>query len=275
MYRRIPMPEVLELLSLPFAQRALAAGLAIAIVGGVLGVFIVLRGMAFFSDAISHASLLGVALALLFAAPPFVGALALALVAAILIAYLRGRSVLSLDTLIGVFFSAAVALGVITLGFIKGYRADLLSFLFGDVLALGPFDVAAAWALSVAVLVTMFFSWRAIVLSTLHRDLAAVEGVPVVRTDLLFLVLVALVVAVAIRIVGVVLVTALLIVPAATAQNLARTFRAMVFWSVGSSVVALFGGLLLSFATNLPSGPTIVFVASVLFLFSLAARMVR
>lgn len=269
------MAELLELLSLPFAQRAIVAGLAIAVVGGVLGVFIVLRGMSFFSDAISHASLLGVALALLFAVSPLLGALLVALAAAALIAYLRGRSVLSLDTLIGVFYSAAVALGVITIGFIKGYRADLVSFLFGDVLALGTFDVALAWVLSILVLVAVFYSWRAIVLSTLHRDLAAVEGVPVVRTDLLFLVLVALVVAVAIRIVGVVLVTALLIVPAATAQNIARTFRAMVAWSVGASLVSLFIGLLLSFATNLPSGPTIVVVASGLFLLSLVARVAR
>ncbi|MDP3685327.1 MAG: metal ABC transporter permease [bacterium] len=269
------MSEFLEILSLPFAQRAIAAGIAIAVVSGVLGVFIVLRGMAFFSDAISHASLLGVALALLFSLPPLVGALALALVAAVVIAVLRGRSVLSLDTLIGVFFSAAVALGVITMGFLKGYRADLLAFLFGDVLALGPLDIVLAWLLSAAVLVLLFFSWRAIVLSTLHRDLAAVEGVPVVRTDLLFLILVAFVVAVAIRIVGVVLVTALLIVPAATAQNLARNFRGMVAWSVCVSVVSLFGGLLLSFATNLPSGPTIVVVATALFLFSLGARATR
>ncbi|TSC72710.1 MAG: zinc ABC transporter permease [Parcubacteria group bacterium Gr01-1014_38] len=269
------MSEFLELLSLPFAQRAIAAGIAIAVVSGVLGVFIVLRGMAFFSDAIAHASLLGVGLALLFTAPPLVGALLLAVVAAVVIATLRGRTVLSLDTLIGVFFSAAVALGVITIGFLKGYRADLLAFLFGDVLALGPLDVVLAWVLSVVVLIALFFSWRAVVLSTLHRDLAAVEGVPVVRTDLLFLVLVALVVAVAIRIVGVILVTALLIVPAATAQNLARNFQAMVAWSVGVSVVSLFGGLALSFATNLPSGPTIVVVASALFLLSLVARPTR
>lgn len=269
------MSDVLELLSLPFAQRAILAGIAIALVGGVLGVFIVLRGMSFFSDAISHASLLGVALALLFSAPPLFGALFIALAAATLIAYLRGRSVLSLDTLIGVAYSAAVALGVITIGFLKGYRADLMSFLFGDVLALGTLDVALAWILSILVLVAVFFSWRAIVLSTLHRDLAAVEGVRVIRTDLLFLVLVALVVAVAIRIVGVVLVTALLIVPAATAQNLARTFHSMIAWSIGSSIVALVVGLLFSFAANLPSGPTIVLISSVLFVASLLGRMVR
>lgn len=269
------MSEVLELLSLPFAQRAIVAGIAIALVGGVLGVFIVLRGMSFFSDAISHASLLGVALALLFTISPLFGALLVALATATLIAYLRGRSVLSLDTLIGVAYSAAVALGVITIGFLKGYRADLMSFLFGDVLALGTLDVALAWILSILVLVTIFFSWRAIVLSTLHRDLAAVEGVRVVRTDLLFLVLVALVVAVAIRIVGVVLVTALLIVPAATAQNLARTFHSMIVWSIAISIVALVVGLLLSFAVNLPSGPTIVLVSSVLFVVSLLGRMAR
>ncbi len=269
------MIEVLDLLSLPFAQRAIAAGIAIALVGGVLGVFIVLRGMSFFSDAISHASLLGVAIALLFSAPPLFGALCIALAAAMLIAYLRGRSVLSLDTLIGVAYSAAVALGVITIGFLKGYRADLMSFLFGDVLALSTFDVALAWILSIVVLIAAFFSWREIVLSTLHRDLAAVEGVRVVRTDLLFLILVALVVAVAIRIVGVVLVTALLIVPAATAQNIARTFYSMVLWSIASSIVALIAGLLFSFAANLPSGPTIVLASSVLFVVSLVGRLGR
>lgn len=266
------MSEIVEILALPFAQRALLAGFAIALVGGVLGVFIVLRGMAFFSDAIAHASLLGIALALLLSWTPFVGAVAIALLTAAAIALLRGRTILSLDTLIGVFFAAAVALAVIIIGFVKGLRADLVSFLFGDILALGPFDVVLAWVLSALVLGLLVLSWRAVVLSTLHRDLAAVEGVRVVRTDLLFLILTALVVAVAMRIAGVVLVTALLIVPAATAQNLARTFRGMVAWSVLVSLLAVFGGLLLSFVANLPSGPTIVICASTLFVISLLAR---
>lgn len=266
------MTEVLEILALPFAQRALAAGLALAVVAGVLGVFIVLRGMAFFSDAIAHASLLGIALALLVAVSPLTGALILAVLAAVLIATLRGRTGLSLDTLIGVFFSSAVALGVIIIGFIQGFRADLLSYLFGDVLALRTTDVILAWVLSALVLVVFSFSWRDVVLSTLHRDLAAVEGVPVLRTDLLFLVLVALVVAAAMRIVGVILVTALLVVPAATAQNLARTFRGMMTWSVVLSLVSFVVGILLSFGFNLPSGPTIVVTSAALFVLSLVAR---
>lgn len=267
--------ELTEFLALPFAQRALLAGTAIAIVGGVLGVFVVLRGMSFFSDAIAHASLLGIALALLFSLAPFVGAIVVALGAAGSIALLRGRTALSLDTLIGVFFAAAVALAVIIIGFLKGLRADLLAFLFGDILALGRADVVLAWALFLFVLGTLVRSWRSVVLSTLHRDLAAVEGVRVVRTDLLFLLLTALTVAVAMRIAGVVLVTALLIMPAATAQNLARTFRGMVAWSVAVSLLSVFGGLLLSFLANLPSGPTIVVGAAVLFGVSLAARAVH
>lgn len=266
------MTEILEILALPFAQRALAAGLALAVVGGVLGVFVVLRGMAFFSDAIAHASLLGIAVALLASVSPLTGALILAVLAAVLIATLRGRTVLSLDTLIGVFFSAAVALGVIVIGFIQGFRADLLAYLFGDVLALRAADVILAWTLSALVLVVFAFSWRDVVLSTLHRDLAAVEGVRVLRTELLFLVLVALVVAAAMRIVGVILVTALLVVPAATAQNLARTFRGMMIWSVVLSLLSFVIGILLSFGFNLPSGPTIVVTSAVLFALSLVAR---
>lgn len=266
------MPEVLEILALPFGQRALLAGAAIAIAGGVLGVFVVLRGMAFFSDAIAHASLLGIALALLATVSPFAGALAVALATAAAIALLRGRTILALDTLIGVSFTSAVALAVIIIGFLKGPRADLLAFLFGDILTLGPADVVLAWALSAMVLALLVASWRPIVLSTLHRDLAAVEGVRVVQTDLLFLVLTALVVATAMRIAGIILVTALLIVPAATAQNLARTFRGMVAWSVVVSLLAVFGGLLLSFALNLPSGPTMVVTAAALFGLSLLWR---
>lgn len=269
------MTDALALLALPFAQRALAAGIALAIVGGVLGVFIVLRGMSFFADAIAHASLLGIALGLLVSAPPLAGALVLAITAAVLVGSLRGKTVLSLDTLLGVFFSAAVALGVIVISFLRGFRADLLSYLFGDVLALGRADVVLAWGLSAIVLVVMVRSWRDIVLSTLHRDLAAVEGVRVVRTDLVFLVLVALIVAVAMRLVGVILVTALLVVPAAAAQNIARNFRGMIAWSVVLSVVSMLSGILLSFALNLPSGPTVVVAAAVLFLVSLLARASR
>lgn len=266
------MPDVFELLFLPFGQRALLAGLAVALVSGVLGVFVVLRGMSFFSDAIAHASLLGIAVALLFAVQPFLGALAVAVITAAAIALLRGRTRLSLDTLIGVFFSAAVALAVILIGFVKGLRADLVSFLFGDILALSPLDVAVAWILSLVVLVVLFAFWRAIVLTTLHRDLAHVEGVPVVKTDLLFLLLTALVVAVAIKVAGVILVTALLIIPAATAQNLARTFLGMVAWSVATALLAVLLGLILSFAGNLPSGPTMVVTAAALFVGSLVTR---
>ena len=122
------------------------------------------------------------------------------------------------------------------------------------------------------VLVALFLSWRKVVLSTLHRDLAAVEGISVVRTDLLFLLLTALVVAVAVKIAGVVLVTALLIIPAATAQNVARTFLNMVGWSVGISVVALLLGVLASFLLNWPTGPTIVVAAALFFFLSLALR---
>lgn len=268
------MTEILSLLELPFAQRAFAAGLALAVVSGVVGVFVVVRGMSFFSDAIAHASLLGVALALVAGFSPLSGALLLAVFAAVAIASLRGRTTVSLDALLGVFFSTAVALGVIVIGFVRGFRADLLGYLFGDVLALGFSDVVLAWGLSALVLLAFVGLWREIVLSTLHRDLAAVEGVRVVRTDIVFLLLVALVVAAAMRLVGVVLVTALLVVPAATAQNLARTFRGMVAWSVCLSVVAFVVGVLASFAFNLPSGPTIVVVAAMLFLVSLALRAV-
>lgn len=266
------MADLLAILSLPFAQRAILAGMAIAAVSGVLGVFIVLRGMSFFSDAIAHASLLGVALALLLSLQPAFGALVIALLSAVSIAMLRGRTVASLDTLIGVLFSAAVALAVVLIGFVKGLRADLLSFLFGDILALRSADVLQAWIVTAIVVALLAVSWRAVVLSTLHRDIAAVEGIHVLRTDLLFLVLVALAVAVSMRVVGVILVTALLIVPAATAQNLARSFTAMVAWSVGVSFLSLVSGLLVSFGSNLPSGPTVVLTATAFFLLSLVAR---
>lgn len=266
------MADLLALFALPFAQRALLAGVAIAVLGGILGVFIVLRGMSFFSDAIAHASLLGVALSLLFSFQPYLGALLVALFTAVAIASLRARTSASLDTLIGVFFSAAVALAVILIGFVRGLRADLLAFLFGDILAIRASDVLLAWTVAAVIVVLLAVSWRAVVLTTLHRDLAAVEGAHVVRTDLLFLVLVALAVAVAMRIAGVVLVTALLIVPAAAAQNVARSFTAMVAWSVGISCLSLFVGLVFSFLTNLPSGPTIVLAAAAFFALSLFAR---
>lgn len=269
------MSDIATLLALPFAQRALLAGLALAVVGGVLGTFIVLRGMAFFSDAIAHASLLGVALALILALQPFLGAVVIALLAAVAIALLRGRTAASLDTLIGVAFSTAVALAVIVIGFLKGYRADLLAFLFGDILALRTSDVVLAWALSAVVLALLVVSWRDVVLSTLHRDLAAVEGVRVTQTELLFLLLVALVVAVALKLAGVILVTALLIVPAAAAQNVARTFQGMVAWSVVFSLLSVVSGILVSFAANLPSGPTIVVTAAALFVLSLLSRRGR
>ncbi|MET1079470.1 MAG: zinc ABC transporter permease subunit ZnuB [Pseudomonas sp.] len=251
-----------------FLLNALLAGLALALVGGPLGSFVVWRRMAYFGDTLSHAALLGVALGLLLDVNPTLAVTVGCVLLAVLLVTLQTRQPLASDTLLGILAHSTLSLGLVVLSFMQEVRVDLMAYLFGDLLAVGPTDLAWILGGSLLVLTSLVLLWRPLLAITVHEELARVEGLPVAALRLGLMLLIAVVIAVAMKIVGVLLITSLLIIPAAAAQRHARTPEQM---AVGASLLGLLavcGGLSLSWFKDTPAGPSIVVSAAALFLLS-------
>ncbi len=245
--------------------RALAAGLAVAGVMGPLGVFVVWRRMAYFGDALSHSALLGVALGIVLGISATVGIAAVCLVLAMLMVSLRRRGQLAEDTLLGILAHSALAFGMIAISQVQGLRADLFGYLFGDMLAISPAELMGIGAGSAAALASVALLWRSLIAITVHEELARVEGVKVERTQAAFILLIAIVIALAMKAVGVLLVTSLLIIPAAAARRLSRTPEQMAAGAALAGGLAVAIGLYASVLWDLPTGPAIVAASAALF----------
>ncbi|MFZ1413863.1 MAG: zinc ABC transporter permease subunit ZnuB [Defluviicoccus sp.] len=252
-----------------FFIRAVVAGIGIALVAGPLGCFIVWRRMAYFGDAMAHSALLGVALGFLLDIEPAVGIIAVAVLIALMLVALQRRGSLAVDTLLGIFAHAALSLGLVVLGLMTWLRLDLMAYLFGDILAVTWAEIAWIYGGGFGVLAVLALIWRPLLAATVHADLAQAEGVPVVAVQTVFMLLIALVIALAIKLVGVLLITSLLIIPAAAARRFARTPEQM---AVGAGLIgaaAVLAGLLASLGWDTASGPSIVVAASLAFAASL------
>jgi ABC-type Mn2+/Zn2+ transport system permease subunit len=260
---------MLEFLEFAFMKRALMAGVLIGPLCAMLGVFIVLRRMAFFSDAIAHAALTGIALGLILRYNPSVMVVIFSVVVAFIMAYLFETTELASDTVVGVLFSSAVAFGVILLGFVKGYSIDISSILFGDILGVSRADIIIALMLTLIVAAVILSFLKVFVSLTFSPDLVKVEGVNVRFFHYLFILLIAFTVAVGIKIVGVLLVSALIIIPAAAAKNLSRNFKEMLILAVLFGFLSTTTGLVASYYLNTASGPTIVMAGTLIFALSL------
>ncbi|MCW8953025.1 MAG: metal ABC transporter permease, partial [Rhodospirillales bacterium] len=245
-----------------FLVRAFLTGIGVAVVAAPLGCFVVWRRMAYFGDTLSHSALLGVALGLLVGVDPVIGAAAACIAIALLLTLMRRGKGLAADTALGILAHGGLALGLVSLAFLETVRVDLFGYLFGDILAVGWGDVIGVFAGGLVVLGALVYLWRPLLSLTVHEDLARVEGVRVARVSLAFTVLMAIVVAVAMKVVGILLVTSLLIVPAATARRFASTPEAMALIASAIGVCAVGVGLLASMRFDTPAGPSIV-VASV------------
>ncbi|TBW12398.1 zinc ABC transporter permease subunit ZnuB [Azotobacter chroococcum subsp. isscasi] len=252
-----------------FLLNALLAGLALALVAGPLGSFVVWRRMAYFGDTLSHAALLGVAVGLLLDVSPTLAVIAGCLLLAVLLVALQQRQTLAADTLLGILAPSTLSLGLVVLSFMDEVRIDLMSYLFGDLLAVGPGDLAWILGGSALVLLLLVPLWRPLLAITVHEELARVEGLPVAGIRLALMLLIALVIAVAMKIVGVLLITSLLIIPAAAAQRHARSPEQMAAGASVLGVIAVCAGLSLSWFQDTPAGPSIVVSAAALFLASL------
>lgn len=264
-----------DFLQYPFLQRALVVGVLIGISTSLIGVFVTLRRMSFFSDAISHSALVGIALGLLLDIDPFIAAVAFVVCVALSMGVVTERTKLNTDTVIGVFFSSSVAIGVLIIGALRGYRADLFAYLFGDILAVSVRDVWLAGILAVIVSAVMLVKSKAWIRLALNEDMAQVDGLRVRAYNYFFLVLIALTVAIALKVVGIILVSALIIIPAAAAKGFARNFRQLVVYAVLISAVSTVFGLLISFYVNSSSGPTIVLFSTACFIISLLPHYLR
>ena len=248
-----------------FLVRALLAGLGVALVAGPLGAFVVWRRMAFFGSTLAHSSLMGVALGLLLDWNPIVGVVILCLIVAVALAIVRTHSRLADDTLLGIVAHGTLAMGLVAVAFLETVRFDLMGYLFGDILAVTASELLWIYGGGIAVLAVLIAIWRPLLAITVHEELALAEGVRVRETNLAFMLLMALVVAVAMKIVGILLVVALLIIPAAAARPLSRTPEQMAGVATLLGMVSVAAGLAGSAGFDTPAGPSIVLAALILF----------
>lgn len=258
-----------------FLIRALLAGLGVALTAGPLGCFVVWRRMAYFGDSLAHNALLGVALGLLLGIDPTLGVAFASISLALLLVLLQRQKLLASDTLLGILAHSGLALGLVTLSFMRDVRVDLFAYLFGDLLAVRTLDILYIYGVAALVLLTLGLLWRKLLLITLHEELAAAEGLPVLRLRLALILLTAITIAVAMKVVGVLLITSLLIIPAAAARRLARTPEEMALGATLIALLAVTAGLSASFYLDTPSGPSVVVASALLFVLSLAGGGLR
>lgn len=258
-----------------FLLYALLAGLGVALVAGPLGCFVVWRRMAYFGDTLAHSALLGVALGVLLDVNLSLTVTAVPLIIALGLVVLEQRGFLSLDTLLGILSHSSLAAGLVVISVLPDVRVDLMSLLFGDLLSVTVDDLWVIYGVATLVMVLLGLLWKQLINITVNAELAAVEGtnVSAVRTALMLIT--ALVIAIAMKIVGVLLITALLIIPAATARRVTYTPEQMAVAASGIAMLTVVMGLALSWYTDAPAGPSVVLSAALLFVLSLGVRQSR
>ncbi|MFB0995180.1 MAG: zinc ABC transporter permease subunit ZnuB [Porticoccaceae bacterium] len=255
-----------------FLLYALLAGLGVALVAGPLGCFVVWRRMAYFGDTLAHSALLGVSLGVLLDINLNITIIAIPLTMAIGLVFLEQRGFLALDTLLGILSHSALAAGLVVISLLPDVRVDLMSLLFGDLLAVTKSDLWMIYTVAAAVMALLGLLWKQLINITVDPELAAVEGTNVTLVRAALMLITALVIALAMKVVGVLLITALLIIPAATARRVSHTPEQM---AIAASLIAMLTvvmGLAMSWNLDTPAGPSVVISASLLFCLSLAYR---
>ena len=247
-----------------FMTRAALAGVGVAFASAPLGCFVVWRRMAYFGESTAHSAMLGIALSLALQISIVLGAVLVSLVAAWTAVMLSGRT-FAIDTLLGVVAHSALAFGLVAVSFLSGVRIDLMAYLLGDILAVSRGDLLIIWGGVFIVLMLVFWRWSALLLATLNEELAYSTGLNPRKEEVILILSLAITVAVAIKVVGVLLITAMLIIPPAAARNLSRTPESMVMIAVIVGSLSALGGLWTAYFLDTPAGPSMVCVASVFF----------
>lgn len=252
-----------------FIVFGLAAGLMIAAIAGPLGSFVIWQRLAYFGDTLAHSALLGVALSLWLAIDTQLAIIATCLALAALLVFLQRQPQLATDSLLGILSHGSLALGLVAVSLMDNVRLDLNAYLFGDLLAVGPRDLWIIGGVAAAIALALAKFWQPLLNMTVHAELAEVEGFHVERLRLLLMLMIALLVAVAMKVVGILLITALLIIPAAAARHFSRSPEQMAMGAVVLGCLSVLGGLSMSLTIDTPAGASIVVVAIGLFLSSL------
>lgn len=247
-----------------FLIKAVMAGIGIAIICGVMGCFVVWRRMAYFGDSLAHSALLGIAIGLAVGISMSLSILVISIIFAILLLWLQHRGVLATDTLLGILAHGALSSGMVLLSLL-GIPIDLHAFLFGDILTVNNVDLTLIGLGLIIILCIMIYFWDQLILMTLSADLAKAEGVRSFALQMMFLILMTITVAVSVRMVGVLLITSMLIIPAATARQLVRTPEAMAIGAVIIGIMAVILGMASSISLNTPTGPSMVACLAVMF----------
>lgn len=248
------------------------AGVLLAAAAGPLGSFVVWRRMSYFGDTLAHASLLGVAFGLLLDVNPFYAVIAVTLILALVLVWLERRPQLSIDTLLGIMAHSALSLGLVVVALMSNVRVDLMAYLFGDLLSVTIEDIWMIGAGVVIVLTVLGWQWRNLLSMTINPEMAHVDGVNLVRARTILMLITALTIGLAMKFVGALIITSLLIIPAATARRFARTPEQMAGVAVLIGCIAVTGGLTFSAFYDTPAGPSVVLCAAVLFVLSLSKK---
>ena len=256
------LPEFLEY---GFMQRAFAVGIVTALICPAIGVFLVPRRLSLIADTLAHVALAGVALGLLFGLSPVLGALVVTVGGAIGIERLRSRGALHGDASLAVFLSGGFAVAVVLISLARGFNADLFAVLFGSILTVSPLDVAVVGTLGVAVAVTLFVFYRQLLAITLNEDLARTAGVPVAALNLMLTMLTAITTVVSMRMVGVLLVSAMIVIPTLTGFTVGRSFRQATGVAIAAAVLAVTVGLIAAYYLRLAAGGSVVLTALLIF----------
>ncbi|OBX05447.1 high-affinity zinc transporter membrane component [Gallibacterium genomosp. 3] len=244
-------------------------GMILSLITAPLGAFVVWRKMAYFGDTLSHSALLGIALGIALNLNPYLAILILIVILALVLVWLENNTHFAVDTLLGIIAHTSLSLGVVTIGLIGGIRVDLMNYLFGDLLAINYQDLLWIGIGVVLVLVILCYYWSALISATVNPELAQIEGVNVKKGRVILMLLTAITIALSMKFVGALIITSLLIIPAATARRFAKTPESMAFIAIAISMIAVTGGLLLSAFYDTAAGPSVVICSSLLFVLSL------
>ncbi|PVX39857.1 RNA-binding protein Hfq [Pasteurella langaaensis DSM 22999] len=248
------------------------SGMLLSLITAPLGAFVVWRKMAYFGDTLAHSALLGVALGIFLEINPYLAIIILTVLLAILMVWLENNSHYSVDTILGIIAHSCLSLGVVTVGLLQNVRVDLMGYLFGDLLAVSSEDL---WLISlgvVVVLAVLLWFWKPLISTTVSPELAQVEGINIQKMRFILMILTALTIALSMKFVGALIITSLLIIPAATARRFARTPETMAIIAVLISMLSVSMGLTLSAFYNTAAGPSVVICAAILFLLSLLVK---
>lgn len=266
---------MLELLSFEFMQRALIGGAVVGLVCSTIGVFVVLRGLAFIGAGISHAAFAGVAIGIVLGFAPLLSALLFCSLIACVIGYVSRVSRIQEDTSIGIFFAASMAVGVAIMSSASVNSSEMLAYLFGSILTIPSADLYLSVGLALVVLALIVIFDKELIAVSFDEELAGISGIPAKFISYLLLILVSVTIIASIRVVGIVLVSALIVTPAATALQLSQRIRPVMWLSAFLGILATESGLILSYYLNCPPGATIVLLSTLFFVIAVSLRVLR